>query len=104
MRSVWSTRSSVEASPTTPKKVEVRLVTVVDGTQRVEAYDHVILACHSDAALELLRAGNVSPTEERLLKSFQWNRNEAVLHSDVKVSLSWRFLLWRRLPEARPHS
>lgn len=58
---------------------------MVDGTQREEVYDHVILACHSDTALEILRAGNVTETEERILRSFQWSRNEVVLHSDVSV-------------------
>lgn len=48
-------------------------------------YDHVILACHSDAALEILRAGDISEEEERILSQFDWSRNEAVLHSDEKV-------------------
>lgn len=56
-----------------------------------EVFDHVILACHSDSALKLLRTGqHGSPTadEERILGAFTWNKNEAVLHSDAKVRLS----------------
>jgi len=48
-------------------------------------YDHVILACHSDTALEILRAGGITEEEECILSQFDWNRNEAVLHSDEKL-------------------
>ena len=51
----------------------------------VAQYDHVILACHSDTALKILRHGNVQPEEERILSKFQWNENEAVLHCDENV-------------------
>lgn len=49
------------------------------------AYDHVILACHSDTALDILRAGNIAEEEERILNHFSWNRNEVILHSDTRV-------------------
>src|SRR5690242_12577470 len=45
-------------------------------------YDHVILACHSDTALRILEAGNVTKEEKEVLGMFEWNRNEVVLHSD----------------------
>ncbi|PPQ94348.1 hypothetical protein CVT25_000404 [Psilocybe cyanescens] len=48
-------------------------------------YDHVILACHSDTVLEILRNGGITDEEERILSQFEWNRNEAILHSDVKL-------------------
>ena len=68
-------------------------------------YDHVILACHSDAALGILRAGgHVTPQEEKVLGGFQWSQNEAVLHSDVRVrfrvslgEVIYLFILWRLL-------
>ena len=69
-----------------PDKPHLRLVTVLDGQQQVEAYDHVILACHSDMALDILRGGNISDAEERILRSFKWTRNDAVLHSDISAS------------------
>jgi len=51
-----------------------------------ETYDHVIMACHSDTALKLLRAGGtVTEQEERILGQFKWRTNEAVLHWDKKV-------------------
>ncbi|KAJ7066491.1 FAD/NAD(P)-binding domain-containing protein [Mycena amicta] len=50
------------------------------------AYDHVIFACHSDTTLSILRAGHgITSDEERILGIFQWNHNEAVLHSDVSL-------------------
>ncbi|PSR70462.1 hypothetical protein PHLCEN_2v13613 [Hermanssonia centrifuga] len=49
-------------------------------------FDHVIMACHSDVALDVLRAGGgLNKQEKSILESFKWNRNEAVLHSDVKA-------------------
>ncbi|KAJ6544646.1 FAD/NAD(P)-binding domain-containing protein [Mycena vulgaris] len=51
-----------------------------------ETYDHVIFACHSDTALSILQAGEgMTAEEQKILGMFQWNRNEAVLHSDVKL-------------------
>ena len=49
-------------------------------------YDHVILACHSDTALEILRTGGITDEEERILGQFSWNRNEVILHCDENVS------------------
>jgi len=54
-----------------------------DGTQ-VE-YDHVVMACHSDTALQILKSGNATVEEERILGMFEWNKNEVVLHSDPAV-------------------
>lgn len=48
-------------------------------------YDHVILACHSDTLLDILRNGGITDEEDRILSQFDWNRNEAILHSDIKV-------------------
>ncbi|KAJ6585604.1 FAD/NAD(P)-binding domain-containing protein [Mycena capillaripes] len=72
----------------------VRSVSTQTGTDAVqlttasgiETYDHVIFACHSDAVLSILKAGEGITTEEQeILSMFQWNQNEAVLHSDVKL-------------------
>ena len=54
-------------------------------------YDHVILACHSDTALDILRTGGITDEEDRILGQFSWNRNEVVLHSDEDVSLGVKF-------------
>jgi Flavin containing amine oxidoreductase len=60
------------------------LLTSTDG--RTEEFDHVIMATHADTTLSILKAGGgVSIDEERILGGFEWNRNEAVVHSDTKV-------------------
>ena len=65
------------------------LLTTADG--KSEEYDHVIMACHADASLAILKAGGeVTREEESILGGFQWNKNVAVVHSDTKVSL----LVW----------
>jgi hypothetical protein len=62
------------------------LLTTVGG--KSEEYDHVVMACHADASLAILRAGGgVTNEEESILGGFQWNKNVAVIHSDPKVSL-----------------
>ena len=67
------------------RKQKIQLVTA-DGNQ--EEYDHVILACHSDEALKILRAGGITEDEDRILGQIEWSKNEAVLHSDVRVCLN----------------
>ncbi|KLO16726.1 FAD/NAD-binding domain-containing protein [Schizopora paradoxa] len=68
---------SVTSSTGQSKSIELR---TADG--RTEQFDHVIFACHSDAALKILKQGNCTEQEARTLSKFAWNRNEAVLHSD----------------------
>jgi predicted NAD/FAD-binding protein len=51
-----------------------------------EEFDHVIMATHTDVTLNILKAGGgVSADEERILGGFEWNKNEAVVHSDTSV-------------------
>ncbi|KAI0698148.1 FAD/NAD(P)-binding domain-containing protein [Cytidiella melzeri] len=53
---------------------------------KVEEFDHVIMACHTDAALDILRRGKgLTSREAELLGSFRWNKNTAVLHSDARL-------------------
>ena len=53
----------------------------------VYSFDHVILACHADTALKILRVGKgLTEMEERILGAFQFNSSEAVLHSDIRVN------------------
>ena len=49
-----------------------------------ESFDHVIFACHSDQALRIL--GDAATTPEReILSAFPYERNVAVLHTDVSL-------------------
>ena len=57
-------------------------VDVVSST-RVEPFDHVVLACHSDQALALL--ADATQREEAVLGAMRYQANEAVLHTDASV-------------------
>lgn len=48
-----------------------------------EAFDRVVLACHSDQALAIL--AEATPLERELLGSLPYQANEAVLHTDASV-------------------
>jgi predicted NAD/FAD-binding protein len=50
---------------------------------RVERFDEVVLACHSDQALRLLR--DPSPHECRLLGGVRYQPNRVVLHTDPRL-------------------
>jgi predicted NAD/FAD-binding protein len=49
----------------------------------VETFDHVIVACHSDQALKLLRDPSVE--EAQVLGAMPYQENEAVLHTDTRL-------------------
>jgi predicted NAD/FAD-binding protein len=51
----------------------------VDG----EAFDHVVLACHSDQALEILADADIS--EREILAALPYQENEVVLHTDTSL-------------------
>ena len=76
--------------------VEVRLKAPVAAVRRVaagvmlrsqggawEAFDEVVLACHSDEALAML--ADATPTERAALSAIRYQPNEAVLHADPSV-------------------
>jgi predicted NAD/FAD-binding protein len=48
-----------------------------------ETYDHVVLACHSDEALGLLR--DASERELDILGALKYQDNDAVLHTDARL-------------------
>jgi uncharacterized protein len=57
------------------------VVITVDGS--CERFDEVVLAVHSDVALRLL--ADPSPAEAEVLGAIPYQRNEAVLHTDVRL-------------------
>ncbi|MEQ8288660.1 MAG: FAD-dependent oxidoreductase [Gammaproteobacteria bacterium] len=66
-----------------------------------EEFDEAIVCCHSDQALQLL--DQADETERGILEQFQYQQNEAVLHTDTRVLpmkkdawASWNY----RIPEA----
>ncbi len=48
-----------------------------------EAFDHVVLACHSDQALALL--ADPTPAEREVLGAIPYQANETVLHTDARL-------------------
>lgn len=72
-------------------------VWVEDVHGKTEAFDEVVLACHADQALTLLKDTNMK--EGEILSGFQYQPNRAVLHSDTsfmprvrKTWASWIYL------------
>jgi len=57
-----------------------------------ERFDHVIFACHSDQALQILGA-EATRTERELLSAFPYQPNVAVMHTDESV-LPRRRIAW----------
>ncbi|MBL8992867.1 MAG: FAD-dependent oxidoreductase, partial [Spirochaetia bacterium] len=67
---------------------------------RDERFDAVIVACHADQALRMLESA--SSEESRLLRTFRYQKNTAILHTDSrlmpkikKVWSSWNVRLYR---------
>lgn len=68
-------------------------------------FDHVVIATHADQALRLLPDADMD--EKRLLGTYGYSRNLAVLHADERlmprrraVWSSWNYLADRRRPDA----
>lgn len=62
------------------------------------AYDHVVIATHTDQALEIL-GDDASPAERKVLGAIRYEENEAVLHADRALMprrraawASWNYL------------
>lgn len=71
--------------------------TVIDGDGRKHSFDAVVIATHGDEALNML--GDADDLEQRLLGSFRYTDNRAVLHSDRalmprcrRVWSSWNYM------------
>jgi predicted NAD/FAD-binding protein len=58
-------------------------VEVSSGRGRVERFDHVIFACHSDQALRMI--ADPTQVEMELLAAFPYEPNVAILHTDASV-------------------
>ena len=72
-------------------------VTVADSTGASETFDHAVIGAHADQALAMLT--DASEEERRILGSFRYQSNRAVLHADPvcmpkrpKAWSSWNYL------------
>lgn len=54
------------------------------GVEFSETFDHVVLACHADQALDLISECG-DETERAILKHFPYQSNEAILHTDTSL-------------------
>jgi len=81
LRARWSVRErlacAVHSVERMPQGVRVH------SAAGVEAFDEVVLACHSDQALALLADADLS--EREVLGTIRYQPNEAVLHTDASV-------------------
>jgi len=95
-----STRIS-RVSSTLGKSEKRQKVEITTNDHEKLIYDHVIFACHSDDVLHILQAGDMHENEQQILGSFEWNKNEVVLHSDPSASV---FIQIERQDTERNHS
>jgi predicted NAD/FAD-binding protein len=97
---------------------DVRLATPVRSLERQDAFvrvngerfDAVVLACHSDQALRLLR-DSVTAGERAVLGAIPYQKNRAVLHADAtllprrrRVWSAWNYSAGADGPDGRPVS
>jgi len=81
---------------TAPFRDRIRLSTPVEWVRRLpgqvlvkargheaESFEALFLACHSDQALALL--ADATPAEREVLGAIEYQRNEAVLHTDARL-------------------
>lgn len=64
-------------------------VTLESGARK--SFDHVLLACHSDDALRMI--SDPHPLERSTLRAFEYQKNDAILHTDRSLMPSRR-LAW----------
>lgn len=72
---------------------------ITDSNAEQREFDHVIVACHADQALQLL--SDATPLEKKLLGSFRYSKNHVLLHTDVSIMPEKRSLWagWNYLVE-----
>ena len=71
----------------------------------LERFDHVVVATHSDQALELLT--DATPTEKEVLGAIEYRVNDATLHTDERMlpraRRAWASWNYRRPLLPSPH-
>jgi len=76
---------------------------VTAGAQ-TEGFDHVVLACHSDESLALLR--DPEPDMRAVLEAIRYQPNKAWLHTDTRLMPARRkaWAAWNYLSDGKPES
>lgn len=85
------------------ERFDDRVTVEADGCE-TESFDEVVIACHSDQALDML--ADPSGAEREVLGAIPYQRNEAVLHTDTSLMprrraawSSWNFHLGQEAAE-----
>ena len=68
-------------TPVTSVRRESDRVVVTTGRGKEQAFDYIVMACHSDEALALL--ADPTMAEREVLGAIPYQENEAVLHTDI---------------------
>ena len=79
----WSDRIKPSSPVESVVRDGSRVLVKIAGSEAV-AFDHVIFACHSDQALQIL-GDAATDTERELLSAFPYQKNQAILHTDASV-------------------
>lgn len=82
MTAAWQTRVYLNSPVRRIERHDDGHITLATD-QAKGAFDHVVLACHSDQALALL--ANPSKAEQRVLGAIAYQKNDTVLHHDERV-------------------
>ncbi len=97
------------ATPVRRIKHHLKGIDVVSDSS-VERFDQVVLACHSDQALEIL-GESATPEQTAVLSAIRYEPNRAVLHTDAALlprdhSLwsAWNYLAGQPQPDHTPVS
>ncbi|KAI8986057.1 FAD/NAD(P)-binding domain-containing protein [Trametes punicea] len=98
---------SVRTTPIYDSSKKIHRVELTTALGETLPFDEVILACHTDTTVEILKTGGgMTHKERRILESFKWNKNEAVLHRDKRLMpvsrLAWS--CWNYLTESMTDS
>lgn len=79
-------------------------VNVTTEAHGVEAFDHVVFACHSDQSLQILQ--DATSTESEILGAIPYQMNDVVLHTDTRIMpkrplawASWNYHIPQRAKE-----
>ena len=88
------------------KRRGAQLCVVHDGG--IESFDQVVVACHSDQALDLLGA-SASDSQREVLAAIRYQPNRALLHTDARLLprdrrlwSAWNYFAGRGEPGAQP--
>lgn len=98
-------REQIRLSTPVTKVVRDSLGVSVYTKGKVERFDHVIFACHSDQTLRLLE--DAGPQEKEILMGLEYQENEVILHHDdsllPKTKAAWAAWNYRLSGEDEQH-